>query len=395
MRILICGDSHCNSYQQGVLELGPATPPGATIDVRMAGPSGVFSRPFHERLGTAVRFRPEVFYLEELARRLPQFPLSGSAGPFDWYGFSGPLHLLDATLDAGLYHRGKPFRSRALLERVALDHTASWLTFLRDAVGVGLPVFVLESPLLFRTSPLLAEQAARIAPEAAAEVDNRLRSTVCDALQDAGVLVVRVPDRATVDGLFMAEVFRHPNPTDPHHGNGSFGAMMLQCAIDAIGQRAPIVAPGTAVSERSAPTFTEAELQRDRGRWVYSTECEAVLETRWFQVTLVPSPPLCLNATLRVVFKAASAREDQPTRFGLQVRGDDGASSGWRWFWAEGGMTIVDGFEWPIPQGSRTRGTWAVAIAPSDGAAEATASVILMSLSVEQTAPAAGSNLRE
>ena len=225
MRVLIAGDSHCNGYAEAA-RLWPAGP--IAFDVRLMGISGAFHTPFHEAHAGHISFNHDVFYLESLAQRLPHIPLAPGGRAFDWYGFSGIFDVMYLYLYPRFFHERQRLPSRSLFRQIVVDRSRAWIEFLAAARRLELPVFVIESPGLFASSPQVARSARYVDTDELLACDRFARGIVREALGAIDVPVVALVDAVLAPSGFMAEQYRHPDPRDPHHGNLAFAKMMLQ-----------------------------------------------------------------------------------------------------------------------------------------------------------------------
>jgi hypothetical protein len=419
---LITGDSHCNAYA----DVGAQASRDVEFDVRLIGTSDAFHRPFHDDLGTCVAFRHEVFYLEEFARRLPQLPLARRGQPFDWYGFSGPLHLSDLWLDRALFAERRQAVSKAMLRQVVLDRSRAWLAFLGDMVRLRLRTFVIEAPGLFAESAVVGLITRHVDPQPMLGVDRFARSIVKQQLAELGVAVVEVPPGAfTADG-FMAPVFRHCEPTDPHHGNRAFGAMMLEQAAKLIGAAASRPAPPfpahlleQLVPDQGTPDWPVvrfADAAARPGRWVVqpgtypagqldrpvwlSTESAGTVaglaglrfdgswprtepwgKLRGLTIELPGLAPLLSEKKITVAVLARSADAARETRFAVTLNIPGPASTGWRWF-SVGRDVLGQSFDYDVPVVGDD-GEVFLGLIPNDGSDQTIAPAEIFAVAIE------------
>ena len=374
MKVLISGDSHVNGYAEAARHW-PSK--GITFEIRNIGPSFGFRVPFHDVVDNAVTFRHAVFYLEEFARRLPQIPLARHGAAYDWYGFSGPLGVMDIYADERLFSGRRLAVSRALYRQIVLDQVDAWLKFLAAAKGLGLAVFVIEAPAPFASSPVVDEMRRHADDGSILTCDRIARDIVKGELGKLGVPVAALPAHAFAPGGFMGERFRYPAASDPHHGNMTFSTMMLRCSARMLRQsqawgamadeqqptrvveaedgdpsvaadyfRRPaeaegkwIVEPGALACGRAAPSWITAEpagsfeglngLRLARAR-PGKTRPD---ETDGFALDLPEAVRLAAGSRrIGLSVLARSASQERNTRFALAVSVPGAWTTGWCWF---------------------------------------------------------------
>jgi hypothetical protein len=420
LRVLITGDSHCLAYA----DAGDSLTPGITFDVRMAGPSSSFHTPFHTDFGSHIAFRHEVFYIEDFARRLPHFPLAHQGRPFDWYGFSGPLHLTDLWLDEVLFADGRLAISRSVLRQTVLDRTKSWLDFLEATKRLALRPFVLEPPGLFAASPLMNVFRRHVDDEELLALDSFARSVVREELDRIDVPVVDIPaDAFGADG-FMAEGLRHANPADPHHGNDVFATTMLARAADLIAKAGPgkvVPLPPHLLQSESAdqaahnvPVSRFSSPETEGERWVIQPGASSSIDqpsslkiqaagsveglaglridhgrqaapasdkTGGVSIALPGLSPLLAGKRITVSVLARSAEQARDTRFAVAVSIPGIATSGWRWFWASHQL-LGQSFHYDVPV-AEARDVIFLGLNPNDGSAQVTAAAEIFAVLIE------------
>jgi hypothetical protein len=165
----------------------------------------------------------------ELRRFVTVFPV---APDIEKYGLSAPLHTLRLTrrmdwkafAPAGLRDGERAPVSLAMLNALILEDQRHVLKFLEALQKIGLDVFVIEPPGLFRHHRVFGEGVPR---EVAMFVDREYRRVIRQELSKMGVPVVSVPAKVLdADGFTNVEYMRHEQ--DNHHGNTDFGEVMLQ-----------------------------------------------------------------------------------------------------------------------------------------------------------------------
>lgn len=413
MNILITGDSHCSGYQDAASAIASSSTDSPDVfDVRPIGRSNALHRPFHDVHLSHVTFKHEIFYVEEFARGLPRLPLAGRDGPFHWYGFSGPFQVFDLFLDKGLYDDRRTVASQGLLRKLVEARCRAWMRFLADARTIGLPCFVIESPLPFATSPMAVRVVELANWESLLANDRAARGFVKQALRNLDVVVVELPERAITPHGFMDEQYRHPDPHDPHHGNLSFSMLMLSRAASALraigrfpGHGQP-PQPAFATSEEPAIAFTPTQDRQvlslaslPDGEFSFPVGMDAKRVEgddgySWLEIRSEPAArgaarfkvPQSFSARIpgrqiRVSVLARSASPDRGTRFALSFSGSPDEDVVWHWFWADrppsGGY-----FEHVVPFGQDSAETF-ISFKGNDSPGEMTAATELSAIGVE------------
>lgn len=229
MHVLIVGDSHTGPLERGRLLLQARGEAPADIDWRIValGSGARMNRAFWRARGDHAELT-DARYRQRLAR------IPGDGPRPDVIGLSMPLWsgrvmramLSDAVLPFDLVEPGAaPGRliSGALFRRIVMDDMAPSLrlaTFLRAA---GMAVVVIEPPGIFRDYRYLIKAPARVV----LALQARVRAIQHEGLAAAGLPVVALPKEARDGDGFMRRCWRHEDPTDSHHANAAFGAVML------------------------------------------------------------------------------------------------------------------------------------------------------------------------
>lgn len=223
--VLIIGDSHTGALERG----------RALLAARGALPEGFDWR--IEPLGTGARLNTEFWYRDgdtaviadpQYRKRLPVLPPDDPRPAA--IGLSMPLwpgRVMRDLIVPGLlpWDLGAPGRrlSSALLRRLVAADLRHILALAECLRGLGLTVFAVEAPGIFRDYRLLLH----IAPAQAIALQAQVRALQAAALAAAGVEVVPLPPGSLDDEGFMRSAWRHEDPSDSHHANAEFGAARL------------------------------------------------------------------------------------------------------------------------------------------------------------------------
>ncbi|GAB4266201.1 MAG: hypothetical protein Kow0013_15110 [Pararhodobacter sp.] len=229
-KLLIVGDSHTGALERGRARLAEAGALPAGIDwiVVPLGTGAGMNQPFWTPHRGRARLTQRGY-----RQRMPLIPPEdevvdaiGLSMPL-WYGrvLRGLIRSGVAPVGSGV--AGRPL-SRALFAHVVRSDMAFILdlvAFLRDG---GLPVFAIEPPGIFRDNRFLLSHGAGdlLALQSAIQAVQR------KALAELGVPCVDLPPEATDETGLMRSAFRHEDPTDRHHANAAFGALMIRRIAD-------------------------------------------------------------------------------------------------------------------------------------------------------------------
>lgn len=235
MHVLIVGDSHTAALERGrqLLADSGALPEGIDWRIQPLGTGARMNTAFwHEDRGDAVIADP--VYRQRLPKLPPDDPRPDAIGlsmPL-WSGRVMRELISGDTVphDFGAHDPGAPGRriSNALFARIVAVDQQYILGLTRFLAGLGLPVFAIEPPGIFRDY----RQLVRVTPAHALALQARVRALQAEAVRRAGASVIPLPaGTIDADGFMKAE-FRHDDPTDSHHANGAFGVLRLQQIAD-------------------------------------------------------------------------------------------------------------------------------------------------------------------
>jgi len=232
-RYRIIGDSHVHALKAAALHAEPArVKVGWPLAfVRALGASNEFYTPFFEKddqgiviLPGKIRDRLVGEFCDDAGRVLP---------PDDTFTFlSLGLHthtfLSVRRFEVHRYWRVTSVPDRLALSDAAfaamvLDLNTEVLAFLRLLKSGGHDVAVLSSPPPTRRFCLLA---AGYTPAGVLVLDGLVRQVMREAIAALGVAVIEPPAGATPDGFLRADLL-NADVADAHHGNPSYGRMVL------------------------------------------------------------------------------------------------------------------------------------------------------------------------
>jgi hypothetical protein len=232
LKLLIVGDSHTGALatarEQG--QAAGTLPDHVDWTIQPLGPGLNMRQSFWEPRGDHAEITDETY-----RKRLPRLPPEDAR--FDGIGLCMPMWFgrvlrdlvqgdltLPGIADGGRMISAALFRDLVLRDQQpALDLAV----FLR---GLGTPVFAVDTPTVFRENRYLV----RVSPARLLGIVAAHRAVMRAELARLGLALVERPEACTQGG-FMRPAFRRKDPTDRHHANAAFGALML----DRIADRAP------------------------------------------------------------------------------------------------------------------------------------------------------------
>jgi hypothetical protein len=224
MKLLILGDSHTAALKRGVdqLEANGALDPSLSLSVYPLGTGARLSKPF---------WQPAAGYAaitdNKYSKKLDRVPPKGET--CDAVGLSMPLwyaRVMRAMLEQGLCLPGTgqgQVISNAVFRQMVLADQEHILGFIDHLLSVGLPVFAIETPGVFRDNRFIGRMGA----QAVLAVHQTYTTIMRCELAKRGVAIVDVPPESRDDEGFTRVEHRHEDPTDAHHGNIGFGVMMI------------------------------------------------------------------------------------------------------------------------------------------------------------------------
>lgn len=228
LHAFVTGDSHTGALGRGFKQLTSSgwSCPGIKMDVRGMGSGREMIYPFFKDAGTKA-----IILDQSYKNKIPQLPLLEQEDGRTVYCWSGLFHF------AKLWRNGSWIRSRpafmrgpgvpvstALIKNIILH----WFTYQLALIDVlrrnGVSILAIESPRPFRHHPSLR----LIQPQVVAAVDGYCMGVMLGQLRQRSVDVVRIPSECLDSDGFMLPDWRHELPTDPHHANAAFGALMIR-----------------------------------------------------------------------------------------------------------------------------------------------------------------------
>lgn len=226
MKILIAGDSHTGPIQRGLNILIRANDVPRDVDLRIQplGMSITLPTPFFADRGSHVEF-----IAPDYRERMTYFPPQSETQ--DAIGLSMPLfplRLLRRLYADGwrLTHVGPGCRtmSRAVFAELVKTDLKYVLALVGNLRRNGHVVFAVGAPGIFEQSSIM-----RQVPASEAIAGFRLYTELARAeLDTLSCPAVLPPAECFLDSGLMRPEFRHPDPTDPHHGNDEFGKIMIR-----------------------------------------------------------------------------------------------------------------------------------------------------------------------
>ncbi len=227
MQVLVFGDSHTAALRRGQssIDIDGQWPKTIELTVRPLGGGHLSTLPFFVDRGDHAEVT-----LPEYRREFSRIPLEGDAEEVV-YGVSAPLHPVRvwrspawqefAPVDAYVLVNSVAPVSSGMIRRLALADQRFMLDLLALLRRLGRRVFVIEAPRPFRHHPALRKTRADVVMR----VDTLYRETIRAELDRLGVDVIEIPACCIDSEGFTLERFGHAN--DPHHGNESYGAMVM------------------------------------------------------------------------------------------------------------------------------------------------------------------------
>lgn len=230
MHLLIVGDSHTGALERGraSLEARGALPADVALRIVPLGTGARMNRPFWRPAGARAAITDAGY-----RAHLPALPPDGPRP--DAIGLSMPLWtgrviralIASDVMPYGIDGPGRPI-SRALLRRLVQGDQQHTLALARFLAGQGHRVFVIEPPGLIRDNRFLLQ----LGPEALLALWAEIRAQMRAAVTEAGLPVLDAPAATVDEDGFTRSAFRHEDPTDRHHANAAFGALMVSRALD-------------------------------------------------------------------------------------------------------------------------------------------------------------------
>lgn len=236
MKIFITGDSHTGALHRGAQALASTDEieSNSKVDTLPLGPGDALLKPFFVECADYVEITAP-----KCRQWVTQLPIQSKKGHYDFYGFSGPLHLQPVILHPffskhppAAISRTPTAASTSLIRHIALERKRYAIDLVLTLKRLGVPVFVIEPPRTFRHH----HNFGKVALPTITYLESFCRAEVKAYLRRHDVPVVELPDDSyDVDGI-MLDKYRHENPLDHHHGNLHYGKMMirkilLQCSI--------------------------------------------------------------------------------------------------------------------------------------------------------------------
>ncbi|MCA2010468.1 hypothetical protein LCM17_03145 [Cereibacter sphaeroides] len=237
MRVLIVGDSHTGALNRGHERLvdDDRLPEGIHFDIHPLGSGARMHTAFWTQEGDVAVLTDPIY-----RRRIPVLPPDPHP---DAIGMSMPLW--SGRVMRGLLQQGRtvaglpaaqsgagPLISAAMLRVLVARDMAPALRLAEFLAGQGIPVFVIEPPAAFRAYRYVRHAGA----EAVVALQSAIRQLQRDAIGAAGLPIVNQPAEMLDPDGFTAEVHAHEDPSDSHHGNAAFGALMLEACVPLLRQ---------------------------------------------------------------------------------------------------------------------------------------------------------------
>lgn len=218
--LFVFGDSHVGAIKKGLenlLESG-GVPHDWAIRVLPLVRGGLLPTQFFRTEEGAIRFD---------ARFLERIPLDNEPVI---YGFSGNAHTTRVVRDidwsthapAAVASKEAPI-SAAMLHEIFWHDQRYMLQLLEAMKKLGMQVFVIEAPHLFRHNAVFGRARRQVL----LHVDREYRSFFKAELDKRDVPLVAVPQACLDEEGFTLDIYRSPKPRDNHHANALFGEVML------------------------------------------------------------------------------------------------------------------------------------------------------------------------
>lgn len=229
MQVLIVGDSHTGALKRGhdlMVQDGTA-PDGITWRIQPLGPGKRMNTPFWKKAGDHA-----VITDLQYGKMMPKLPPDDPRP--DAIGLSMPMwngRIMRMILQSGYVVHGLPGQghvmSRALLRHMVLSDM-KYIMALGAYLGeLGYAVFAIEPPTLFRHWSYVRPFGA----ETCLALQGEVRAIQRACVDEAGMPVIELPEGCILEDGFMDPQHRSEDPTDTHHVNAEFGALMLKRAV--------------------------------------------------------------------------------------------------------------------------------------------------------------------
>lgn len=218
--LVVFGDSHVAALRKGLDNLAgrDGFSPETTITMLPLCRGGVLrSAFFHVRDGA-------IHFDDCMIDRLPD------TGGTTIYCFSGNAHTARVVREINWSsHAPAPVAkyetpiSAAMLRDIFSYDQRYMLTLLDTMRQLGLQVFIVEAPHLFRHNAVFAKARK----EVLLHIDREYRAFIRHELAQRNVDLVSVPEACLDDEGFMLDKYRSPKAGDNHHANPRFGEVMM------------------------------------------------------------------------------------------------------------------------------------------------------------------------
>jgi len=240
MTVVIMGNSHIGAVDRSYDRLGPDFEPRIRMFTAWNG-----LREADAPLSIVRNNRVEFLSKEHpkhaaTAERICGKPYIDVGGPGDTWGLAVGSHTtnygggkwIDVEPSAICLPGLQPMSAAAL--RASIEYRQRYIRdFLSRLKSTGLRLFVISSPYPRSDAPGLTKKWFR--PETAIHVDRESRAVLRDWLSKQGIDLIEPPPECRTSEGFLKPEFRlltHPNGLpDYGHGNGAYGALMLQRII--------------------------------------------------------------------------------------------------------------------------------------------------------------------